>query len=309
MTTMHADPIAILLDEHRAGEQQFQALDAALAACGSGDTETVRRALDTIRHVLAYLHTGLEAHIRKEEGPLFIPLKAAMPADDRLIEEMVAEHDQARLKRDDLRAVLDDLLGDHDDLRDERARLNDAVATLAVGPSPAALAALGQAGTAMLKTLRIHFQNEEEIVFPLAVQLLSPDVLADAGRAMLAIDAEGPETAGEAGNPPLIVHLRTEIASLRASAALAREGRTATTLVKDGPLRVLLVALSAGGRLREHTAPGPISIHVLSGRVQLHSAGQVHPLTAGDLASLPAGQVHEIQAHQYSLLVVTIAAC
>ena len=45
-------------------------------------------------------------------------------------------------------------------------------------------------------------------------------------------------------------------------ALLERAGRSGRTLVKDGPLRVTLVALASGGSLAAHTAAGPITIQV-----------------------------------------------
>lgn len=123
MTQQHApDPVAILLAEHRIAVQRFAAFDAAFAGVVDTDATTVLRAVEEARATLAFLDLDLEVHIRKEEEPLFPILKAALPADDRLIDEMVAEHDQARLKRDELRAALDQILDarDHDELRGQR---------------------------------------------------------------------------------------------------------------------------------------------------------------------------------------------
>ncbi len=200
MTTSSPDPIAILLAEHETASRRFAALEQALAVLSAGDPAATAEALATVWHTLAFLEHDLEVHIRKEEEPLFPLLKAALPADDRLIDEMVAEHDQARLKRADLRAILEELCGGHDDLRRERDHLRAALVVTTDRPTTAAISALRRAARAVLQTLRVHFQNEEELVFPLAPQLLTAEQLAEAGRQMIAIDQEVRTMSSHAGS-------------------------------------------------------------------------------------------------------------
>src|SRR5581483_11664514 len=103
-----------LLAEHAAARRQLAALQDAVAAAPP-DESAATRALQHIEAALAYLDAGLELHIAKEEGPLFPLLKAALPAGDRLIDEMVAEHDLIRIKREEARRLLDQILdGAHD---------------------------------------------------------------------------------------------------------------------------------------------------------------------------------------------------
>jgi len=297
------DPIAILLGEHAEAAVEFDLLDAAVSFAPEGRAGA-RRVLEAVRTALVYLDGKLEIHIEKEEGPLFPRLKAALPADDRLIDEMVAEHDQARMKREDLRAALDDLLGAHDDLRDEREGLRAALAEADAQPDPARIDAVRRASRAVLQTLRIHFQNEEEIVFPLAPQLLSSAELAAVGHEMVAIEANRIRYALLVPEP---LDLAAEYTALLASPEAARDGRTARTLVKDGPQRVVLVALRAGGRLQQHRAPGPVTIHALTGRVALTTANARHDLAGGRMIALPAGTLHEVEATEPSALLLTMA--
>lgn len=189
------DPIAILLAEHAQAATRFTLFGDALALPASASREAVAQALEIAHETLAYLDGDLEVHIRKEEEPLFPRLKAALPAGDRLIDEMVAEHDQIRIKRAGLRQALEVLFGgaDHDEVRQGREHLRAALVTAdAAAPGAARLAAIRPAGRAVLQTLRVHFQNEEEFVFPLAPELLSVEELADAGREMAAIAAQPP---------------------------------------------------------------------------------------------------------------------
>jgi quercetin dioxygenase-like cupin family protein len=83
--------------------------------------------------------------------------------------------------------------------------------------------------------------------------------------------------------------------------------RTAKTLVKEGPLRVLLVALDAGGLLEEHAVDGPFSIQCLMGRVVCKVAGATKELRTGDLLVVDAGVTHDVEATQAAALLITIA--
>lgn len=91
-------------------------------------------------------------------------------------------------------------------------------------------------------------------------------------------------------------------------AALARVGRTARTLVKEGPLRVTLVVLAHGGALAEHHADGPITVHLLSGRIRFHAGEDEWMLEEGDLLSLPAGVPHSVEAEDRSVFLLTVSS-
>jgi quercetin dioxygenase-like cupin family protein/iron-sulfur cluster repair protein YtfE (RIC family) len=309
MTTPNSpDPIAILLDEHRAGLALFDDFEATLDGASLDAESTIARALDGAGRMLTYLDTDLEIHIRKEEEPLFPLLKAALPADDRLIDEMVAEHDQVRLKRESLRSVLDEIFeDDHAEVRHGREELRAAVSALAGGSiSASSLAGLRRTGAAVLQTLRVHFQNEEEIVFPLAPQLLSAGDLAAAGREMVAIGARAETAPAVRAADASPLDLGAAARDLHASPEIARDGRTARTLIKDDALRQVLVALRTGGRLAEHRAPGPASVQVLSGRVAVTLQGVVYELSTGGLLRLPSGSPHAVLAHTDATLLVSM---
>lgn len=85
-------------------------------------------------------------------------------------------------------------------------------------------------------------------------------------------------------------------------------GRTARTLVRDGPLRVTLVALAPGGVLAEHQANGPITVHVLSGKIRFRVGEDEWMLEQGDLLSLGAAVTHAVDAEARSVFLLTVAA-
>lgn len=88
---------------------------------------------------------------------------------------------------------------------------------------------------------------------------------------------------------------------------LARSGRTARTLVKDGPLRVTLIALSAGDGLADHHADGPITVHVLSGALRFHISAEEWELAEGDLLSVGAGIPHSVTTDTSCVFLLTVA--
>ena len=95
---------------------------------------------------------------------------------------------------------------------------------------------------------------------------------------------------------------------LTLDAALMQEhGRTARTLVKEGPLRLTLMGLAAGGVLPEHSANGPVSIHVLRGDVVFTAPDGEHPLSAGDVLVLASGIRHAARSQAGCTFLLTVA--
>ena len=88
--------------------------------------------------------------------------------------------------------------------------------------------------------------------------------------------------------------------------ALLQHGRSARTLVKEGPLRVILIMVRAGGNIATHRADGPITVHVLQGDLQFRVGGREHRLAAGDLLVVNAGMEHEAESDGGGTFLLTI---
>ena len=84
-------------------------------------------------------------------------------------------------------------------------------------------------------------------------------------------------------------------------------GRRAETLIKTEGLRVVLVTMRAGAMLHDHTAPGPITIQALRGRLTVVVGEVEHALGAGDLMAVGAGARHRVQAIEDGAFLLTIA--
>lgn len=88
--------------------------------------------------------------------------------------------------------------------------------------------------------------------------------------------------------------LGDERARLNDPLLLERSGRNAQTRAKNGPLRLTLIMVRAGGKIAPHRAAGPITVQVLDGDIRFHAAGEDHRLGAGNLLVLDAGMEHEV---------------
>jgi quercetin dioxygenase-like cupin family protein len=191
---------------------------------------------------------------------------------------------------------------DHAEFRGQREDFGTAV-EMATRPAAGVetLRPLRQSWRAAYETLRVHFQNEEEIAFPLAQELLSAEELAASGREMVAIEKEQQVNA-----PVQLTGIEQTVDELLGSDVLTRDGRTARTLVKSGRLRLLLVAIGGGGEVQEHKAAGPTTIQAVRGRVTVAGNGADHELHQGDILTLPAAMPHALRAEEPSAVLVTI---
>ena len=103
----------------------------------------------------------------------------------------------------------------------------------------------------------------------------------------------------------LVQHLKQDERMID-QALLAKHGRSARTLVKEGPLRLTLMAIAAGGNLPPHRTEGPVTIHVLEGAVTFDANGQTYPLVPGDVLVLAASVEHSARSATGTLFLLTV---
>src|SRR5437867_12617148 len=87
----------------------------------------------------------------------------------------------------------------------------------------------------------------------------------------------------------VLVHHLTRDERMLAPELLARHGRTARTIVKEGPLRLTVMGIAAGGDMPPHRTDAQVTIHLLEGEVTFTALGREYPLTAGDVLILAGG--------------------
>lgn len=101
--------------------------------------------------------------------------------------------------------------------------------------------------------------------------------------------------------------LENEIRTLEKELSAA-PSRSARTLVKHGPLRITLVAVSPGGELRPHKAEGPISLHILEGEIEFQVEGESWTLPRGSLFALDSGITHSVRSPKGGVFLLTVVA-
>ncbi len=88
---------------------------------------------------------------------------------------------------------------------------------------------------------------------------------------------------------------------------LAKHGRSARTLVKEGPLRLTLMGLARGGFLPAHSTDNPVSIQVLDGAVTFYALDDTYALRAGDVLIFAAGVEHAARSVDGATFLLTVA--
>jgi quercetin dioxygenase-like cupin family protein len=113
---------------------------------------------------------------------------------------------------------------------------------------------------------------------------------------------------GTLSGPVLQFDLASELDQLhRDESWLQTTGRSSKTLVKHSDLRIVLIAMKANTRMREHTAAGRISVHSLNGHIRLHLPERVVDLPAGYLLALDQCVPHDVEAAEDSAFLLTLS--
>jgi quercetin dioxygenase-like cupin family protein len=104
----------------------------------------------------------------------------------------------------------------------------------------------------------------------------------------------------------LTFDLAEEARQLRSEPTWNLHGHNAKTLVKHPDVRVVLIALQAGARMQESKTDQCVTLHALSGRLRLRLPDETIDVPAGALLALDHTVVHDVEALEESLLVMTL---
>src|SRR5690625_5019841 len=77
-------------------------------------------------------------------------------------------------------------------------------------------------------------------------------------------------------------------------------------LAEKRGITLIAIAFDAGTTLPNHTAPAPITLHALSGQVQVTVDGREHPLPAGGIMHIDSRVPHELTAPVRSRVLLTL---
>ena len=104
----------------------------------------------------------------------------------------------------------------------------------------------------------------------------------------------------------VLVHHLTQDERLIDPTLLARHGRSARTLVKEGPLRLTIMGIAAGGVLPVHSTDDAVTVHLLDGEIEFSAAGQDYPLVAGDILVFAPGVEHSARSVKGGTFLLTV---
>lgn len=105
---------------------------------------------------------------------------------------------------------------------------------------------------------------------------------------------------------PVLVHRLNKDEQTIDRALVRTHGRSARTLVKEGPLRLTLMAIAADGNIPAHTADGPVSIQLLEGDVTFTAASETHALGVGDVIVFAPSVEHAATSRAGCVLLLTV---
>lgn len=102
--------------------------------------------------------------------------------------------------------------------------------------------------------------------------------------------------------------LDEELARLREEKEWQEGRRNAITLRKGGDLSVVLLAMKAGDRLEEHSAPGPIALMIREGRIRFMAEDETVEAGPETMLTCDAGVRHTVEALSDAVCLLNIAS-
>jgi len=80
-------------------------------------------------------------------------------------------------------------------------------------------------------------------------------------------------------------------------------------LLKADDLRLMLIVMESGAKMKEHHAAGTVSIHAVRGTLCVHLGERAEDLHEGQVLTLAPGIKHDVEAREDSAFLLTIAWC
>ena len=176
-------PIEHLLQEHRDIRAQIADLRAATCDLAMRGAAALPDALPVLRRIGQMMQTQLALHAKKEDEALFPAIEAVLGTDGSPTVVMRQEHDDIHARGAMMRQVLHQLsMMEHPAIETEAEKLH----LLSVnGGSAATLRATAEE---IIELLDAHFGKEEQMLFPMAENVLGAETLAEVCQKMEALD-------------------------------------------------------------------------------------------------------------------------
>ncbi len=180
-------PIEHLLQEHHDIRAQIADLCAATRDLATRGAAALPDALPVLRRFGQMMQTQLALHAKKEDEALFPAIEAVLGTDGSPTFVMRQEHDDIHARGEMMRQVLHQLsVMEHPaiEMGTEKLQLWSAN-----GGSAATLCATAEE---IIELLDAHFDKEEQMIFPIAENVLGEEMLAEVGQKMEALLSESP---------------------------------------------------------------------------------------------------------------------
>jgi quercetin dioxygenase-like cupin family protein len=103
-----------------------------------------------------------------------------------------------------------------------------------------------------------------------------------------------------------VFDLGGSLAALRAEPHRTPGGHRQVTLFHRSPITYVLFDFEVGGGLKEHSANGLVTIHVLEGRLKIEADGRDHDLGPGQVLMLNPNVPHDVRALEVSAMLLTV---
>lgn len=173
------NPIQHLLQEHRDIMSQVADLRQAVADLSTRGEAALPEALPVFRRMGRMMETQLALHAKKEDDALFPALEAIFGDDGSPTSAMREEHKSIHAEGALLRKTLHELNDvEHPQIEAGGAKLRSMAAD---GGSADSLLATAQE---IIHLLDMHFEKEEQILFPMAQNVLGEEKMEEVGRKM-----------------------------------------------------------------------------------------------------------------------------
>lgn len=85
-----------------------------------------------------------------------------------------------------------------------------------------------------------------------------------------------------------------------------KDGHRQIAVARQGDVTLILFHFNVGGSLPEHVVDGPVTVHVLEGKLDVATKDAVHTLTNDQLLFLAAGITHDVTAIEETRMLLTV---
>jgi quercetin dioxygenase-like cupin family protein len=106
--------------------------------------------------------------------------------------------------------------------------------------------------------------------------------------------------------PVQVVDLAAAALELRAEPHASVAGHRQIAVIRHGPATVILLVFETDGLLKEHSAEGVVTIHVLRGGLQVVADEEARVVASGELMALAPGVPYSVRALAPSEMLLTV---